>query len=96
MHVLHAFMFCLRFVLVARCMRICHVLVHLCMLRMRMTYLVPRQRHMPACTFSMLVMPGIALPAPTCSSSDEWACVSIGMHAIWQAQPRARQRAKRD
>ena len=72
-------------------MRICPSLVHLCMLRMRMTYIVPRPRHMPACmsACSMMVM-----PAPTCSSSHAWACVSIGMHAIWKAHPWARQRAK--
>jgi hypothetical protein len=55
-------------------MRICGSLVHACLLRMRMTYLVPRPRHMPACmsACSMLVM-----PAPTCWSSDAiCACLS--------------------
>ena len=87
-HAVRDFMLCLRFVLVDICMRICPSLVHLCMLRMRMTYIVPRPRHMPACmsACSMLVM-----PAPPASPSDAWACVSIGMHAIRQAHPRQRQ-----
>jgi hypothetical protein len=50
MHVLHAFMLCLRFVLVDLCMQICPSLVHLCMLRMR-----PLTTYISAC--SILVMP---------------------------------------
>jgi hypothetical protein len=46
---LHAFMLCLRFVWVEVYMPIGPSLVHLGMLRMRMTYIVPAPRHMPAC-----------------------------------------------
>jgi hypothetical protein len=64
------------------------------MLHMRMTYVVPHPSPAPHAhpiqtTCSMLVM-----SAPPCRSSDVWECVSIGMHALWQAHPRQRQAAK--
>jgi len=67
MHVLHAFMLCLRFVLVDLCMQICPSLVHLCMLRMR-----PLTTYISAC--SILVR-----PAPdACMRVDRHACHLAG------------------
>jgi hypothetical protein len=35
------------------------------------------------------------MPAPTCRCSDARACMSLGMHAIWQAHPRDIQPSRR-
>jgi hypothetical protein len=86
--VLHSFMLCLHLVFVDLCMFACstciptHVL-HAFMLCLRFVLV----------DICMRICPNLV---HLCAlASDTWACVSIGMHAIWQVHPRQRQAAKR-